>query len=83
MPGDPNVPQNPVQNVANDLLAKYKTPPKEKAEFSGAIVQDHYGNMYDNIRRINQEMDLMAKAKQENAEAEKSSSSAAGGSKSN
>uniref|UniRef100_A0AC35EZE0 Uncharacterized protein n=1 Tax=Panagrolaimus sp. PS1159 TaxID=55785 RepID=A0AC35EZE0_9BILA len=71
-PSDSNFPSNPVQNVANDLLAQFKMPPKEKIEFGGGTnVQDHYGNMYDNIRRINQEMDLMAKAKQANSDSEK------------
>uniref|UniRef100_A0A914PL77 Uncharacterized protein n=1 Tax=Panagrolaimus davidi TaxID=227884 RepID=A0A914PL77_9BILA len=72
MQSDSNFPSNPVQNVANDLLAQFKMPPKEKIEFGGGTnVQDHYGNMYDNIRRINQEMDLMAKAKQANSDSEK------------
>ena len=76
-PGDPNFQVNPVQNVANDLLAQFKAPPVQKAEFTDAV-QAHYGNMYADIQRINQEMDLMAKAKKANSEAERPGSQANG-----
>lgn len=62
---DPGVVVNPVKAVGNDLIAQFKTPPQGKAEFSG-LVQEHYGNMYDNIRRINQEMQLLDKSKKAN-----------------
>uniref|UniRef100_A0AC34QWQ6 Transmembrane protein n=1 Tax=Panagrolaimus sp. JU765 TaxID=591449 RepID=A0AC34QWQ6_9BILA len=67
-PDDPNVIRNPVQSVGNSLIAQFNVPPKEKAEFTGAV-QDHYGNMYDNIKRINQEMKLLEEANKANTNA--------------
>uniref|UniRef100_A0A7E4VLE4 Uncharacterized protein n=1 Tax=Panagrellus redivivus TaxID=6233 RepID=A0A7E4VLE4_PANRE len=67
-------PGEAVTAVGNDLIAQYKAAPQGKAEFASGNVQDHYGGMYDNIKRVNAELDLLAKANKANEEAGKAPS---------
>ncbi|KAI6178477.1 hypothetical protein M3Y98_00504900 [Aphelenchoides besseyi] len=57
--------QSPVKTVGQEMIQTLGSAPTQTAEFDKAV-QNHYGGMYDNIKRINAEMQLLDKGNKAN-----------------
>ncbi|KAI6203113.1 hypothetical protein M3Y94_00518800 [Aphelenchoides besseyi] len=57
--------QSPVKTVGQEMIQNLGSAPPQTAQFDKAV-HDHYGGMYDNIKRINAEMQLLDKGNKAN-----------------